>query len=83
MSHLFADGTDAGRLADPSDLDYDEAHLTDPDALNAAIDALLRAKPHMASRIPVPGTNIGQGQQGSPVAPKPSLIDAIRSKQGR
>ena len=41
-----------GRLADPSDLPYDAALVDDPAALTAAIDALLAAKPHLASRRP-------------------------------
>lgn len=53
-----------GRLADPSDLPFDEAHLTDPDALTAAIDALLAAKPHLATRRPT--GDIGQGPRTSP-----------------
>ena len=48
-----------GRLADPSDLPFDDAHLEDADALNAAVDALLARKPHLASRRPV--GSIGQG----------------------
>lgn len=48
-----------GRLADPSDLEFDDAHLEDADALNAAVDALLARKPHLASRRPV--GSIGQG----------------------
>lgn len=48
-----------GRLADPSDLEFDDAHLDDPNALNAAVDALLARKPHLASRRPV--GSIGQG----------------------
>ena len=32
-----------GRLADPSDLEFDEEHLDDPDALVAAVDELLAA----------------------------------------
>lgn len=52
-----------GRLADPSDLDYDEAHLSDPEALTAAIESLLEAKPHLASRRPV--GEIGQGPIGT------------------
>ena len=48
-----------GRLADPSDLEFDDAHLDDEDALNAAVDALLARKPHLASRRPV--GSIGQG----------------------
>ncbi|MFS0898929.1 hypothetical protein AB3M98_16160 [Mycolicibacterium litorale] len=48
-----------GRLADPSDLDFDAAHLDDADALAAAVDELLTRKPHLASRRPV--GDIGQG----------------------
>jgi hypothetical protein len=48
-----------GRLADPTDLAFDEDHLSDEDALTAAIDDLLDKKPHLASRRPVGG--IGQG----------------------
>ena len=48
-----------GRLADPSDLTFDTDHLTDPDALTAAVEALLTAKPHLASRKPT--GDIGQG----------------------
>ena len=48
-----------GRLADPTDMPFDEAHLTDPDALTAAIDALLQRKPHLASRRPA--GDVGQG----------------------
>ena len=48
-----------GRLADPTDLPFDAGHLDSPDALNAAIDALLDAKPHLASRVP--RGNVGQG----------------------
>jgi hypothetical protein len=50
-----------GRLADPSDLDFDEAHLDDPEALTAALDELLTAKPHLASRK-IHG-DVGQGAQ--------------------
>lgn len=48
-----------GRLADPADLPYDDTHLDDPEALTAAVDALLEAKPHLASRKP--SGAIGQG----------------------
>lgn len=43
---------DTGRLQDPTDIPFDPAHLEDPDALTAAIDALLTSKPHLASRRP-------------------------------
>ena len=54
--------TATGRLADPSDLAYDEALVADADALNAAIDGLLAAKPHLASRTP--RGDVGQGPTG-------------------
>jgi hypothetical protein len=52
-----------GRLADPTDLAFDEAHIDDPDALTAAVDELLANKPHLASRKPV--GDIGQGNRGA------------------
>lgn len=51
-----------GRLADPSDLPFADEHLSDPEALTAAVDALLQAKPHLASRKP--SGDIGQGVSG-------------------
>lgn len=48
-----------GRLADPTDLPYDDSLIEDDDALAGAIDALLEQKPHLASRR-VSG-DIGQG----------------------
>ncbi|MGI8394686.1 hypothetical protein [Leucobacter sp. W1038] len=51
-----------GRLQDPSDLPFDEAHLSDAEALSTAVDALLQAKPHLANRKP--SGNIGQGVSG-------------------
>ncbi|GAA2184697.1 hypothetical protein GCM10009785_33660 [Brooklawnia cerclae] len=48
-----------GRLADPNDLPFDEAILDDWSKLDAAIDELLDAHPHYATRTPH-GT-IGQG----------------------
>lgn len=50
--------TATGRLADPTDLPYDEA-LLDDEALSAAIEDLLGRKPHLASRRVV--GDIGQG----------------------
>jgi len=52
-----------GRLADPSDLPYDAAHLDDDDALTAAIDDLVARKPHLASRRP--SGDVGQGATGT------------------
>ena len=48
-----------GKLADPTDIPFDETHLDDPDALAAAVDDLLARKPHLASRRPT--GDIGQG----------------------
>lgn len=56
-----------GRLADPTDLTFDEEHLGDADKLVAAIDDLLARKPHLASRKPV--GDIGQGGRGNGDAP--------------
>ncbi|WP_422747917.1 hypothetical protein ACN27E_07570 [Mycobacterium sp. WMMD1722] len=65
-----------GRLADPADLPYDAEHLDDPDALTAALDALLTDKPHLASRKP--SGDIGQGQRG-PASGSFSLLDTLKS----
>lgn len=48
-----------GRLADPTDLPYDDGLLADPHAMEQAIDELIAAKPHMASRTP--RGSVGQG----------------------
>ena len=48
-----------GRLADPSDLPFDAAHLDDEAALTTALDDLLARKPHLASRRVV--GDVGQG----------------------
>ncbi|MGB3303725.1 MAG: hypothetical protein WBA98_13645 [Gordonia sp. (in: high G+C Gram-positive bacteria)] len=48
-----------GRLHDPTDLDFDEAHLDDGDALTEAVADLLARKPHLAARR-VTG-DVGQG----------------------
>jgi hypothetical protein len=66
-----------GRLADPSDLDYADEHLDDPDTLAAAIDDLLARKPHLASRRPV--GDIGQGNRGSSSEPF-SLLGLLKER---
>ncbi|NNH69174.1 hypothetical protein HLB23_04700 [Nocardia uniformis] len=48
-----------GKLADPTDLPYDPEHLDNPEALDAAVEALLARKPHLASRKPVGDINQG------------------------
>lgn len=64
-----------GRLADPSDLAFSEDHLADPAALTAAVDELLEAKPHLASRKPV--GDIGQGARGGS-SQETSLLQILR-----
>jgi hypothetical protein len=41
-----------GKLADLTDIPFDENHLDDPDALQAAVDGLLAREPHLANRRP-------------------------------
>lgn len=66
-----------GRLADPTDLPFDADHLEDSDALTEAIDELLEAKPHLASRRPA--GDIGQGARG-PAAGSFSLLDMLKAR---
>ena len=56
--------TAAGRLADPEDLPFDEAHLDDEDSLLAALDDLISRKPHLVSRTPVGDVGQGAGKAG-------------------
>ena len=64
-----------GRLADATDLPFDDSHLTDPDALAAAVDVLLASKPHLGNRKPT--GDIGQG--ASSVTDTFSLSGLLRS----
>lgn len=66
-----------GRLADPTDLTFDEGHL-EGDNLSRAIDELLSLKPHLASRRPV--GEIGQGV--SPATGTVDLAAILRGKAG-
>lgn len=65
-----------GRLADPSDLAYAEAHLDDADALTAAVDDLLTRKPHLASRRPSGDVGQGATSEGTSV----DLAGLLRSR---
>lgn len=66
-----------GRLADPTDLVFDAAHLEDEQALSVAIDELLAKKPHLATRQPF--GDIGQGNRG-PTSEPVSLADMLRAR---
>ena len=65
-----------GRLADPTDLEFADDHLDDPDALAAALDELLARKPHLASRRPA--GEIGQG--ATPSAGTVDLAAILRQR---
>lgn len=66
-----------GRLADPTDLPFDESHLDDVESLTTAIDELLARKPHLASRRPT--GDIGQGNRGSTSEPF-SLLGLLKER---
>lgn len=63
-----------GKLADPTDLAFRPEHLDSPEALTAAIDELLEAKPHLKTRK-VTG-DIGQGKRGAETKPV-SLLEIL------
>jgi len=65
-----------GRLADPSDLPFDAAHLDDEAALTAAIEDLLTRKPHLTARRPV--GDIGQRATSGPTTV--DLAGLLRSR---
>ena len=66
-----------GSLADPADLPFDAAHLESPEALQAAIAALLEAKPHLKARRFV--GDVGQGNRESANAGV-DLLGILRSR---
>lgn len=68
-----------GRLSDPNALPYDEAHLTDDEALSAAITALIERSPHLSATA-VAG-DVGQGDRGGTPAPF-DLIATMRQAHG-
>lgn len=67
----------SGALADPADLEFDAAHLDDPEALQAAIDAVIEAKPHLKARKFV--GDVGQGGRTS----APAEVNLLGMLQGR
>ena len=67
-----------GKLADPTDLPFDENHLGDTDSMVTAIDELLVKKPHLAARRPQ--GDIGQGPAST--ATGVDLAAILRGKAG-
>lgn len=68
-----------GRLADPSDLPFDPAHLDGADSLKSAIADLVAAKPHLKARR-VAG-DIGAGYRGDSPAPRVDLLQIMKGMQ--
>lgn len=68
-----------GRLADPTDLEFDEAHIEDPEKLAAAVDDLLARKPHLKARR-IAG-DVGQGNRGN-TAGEVDLLGSLRGLVG-
>ena len=64
-----------GRLHDASDLDFDPDRLEGDGGVEAAITALLEAKPHLAKRAP--SGDVGAGVRGE-VDAAPDLISIMR-----
>lgn len=65
-----------GRLADPSDLPFDAAHLDDPDALAAAVTDLVKNKPGLKAQKFT--GSIGAGDRGTPKKAPVDLISLMR-----
>lgn len=66
-----------GRLADPADLEFNEEHLDDPEALAAAVAALIERKPGL--RAQQLGGDVGAGKRGTPAKAPADLISIIRA----
>lgn len=64
-----------GKLADPTDLEFNPDLLDDTDRMAEAIDNLLAAKPHLKSRKP--SGDVGQGNRGKSEEPF-SLLKALQ-----
>ena len=65
-----------GRLVDPSGLPYDAALVNNPEALDAAITALLLASPHLG-RIVVSG-DVDQDARDEVEPPAPNLLSILK-----
>lgn len=65
-----------GKLADPTDLEFDERLLEDRDALERAVDELVAAKPHLGDRRP--RGDVDQGVRTTPATV--SLSGMLRAR---
>lgn len=75
LHRMQVEGT--GALADASDLPFDPSHLESPEALQAAIDALIEAKPHLKARRFAPDA-AAQGPK-TPASAPVDLLGALRN----
>ena len=66
-----------GRLLDPTDLPFRVENIESPEAMTAAIGALLEDKPHLANRRPK--GDAGQGVRGDAENPV-SILSILRSR---
>lgn len=65
-----------GRLADPNDLEFAPEHLDDPEALAAAVTALVKNKPGLKAQKFT--GSIGAGDRGTPKKAPVDLISLMR-----
>ncbi|NMF32282.1 hypothetical protein HF851_08325 [Corynebacterium ammoniagenes] len=65
-----------GRLADPSDLEFNAEHLTDTEALSTAIGTLIAAKPGLKAQQ-VSG-DVGAGVREQPKPPTTDLLAIMK-----
>lgn len=77
QSLFHARVTALGKLADPTDLPFDEALLDDGAALETAVDELIARKPHLAART---FGDVGQGAR--PTGEQVDLAGILRQRAG-
>jgi hypothetical protein len=80
----FADPADALAFLDLEQFDVDEDGQTDPDEIRAALDELLRRKPHLAAqggkRTPVPDRSQGATDRDAPLTTAQQFAQALRDR---
>ena len=61
---LLADPSDLARYADPGDL-VDDDGVPDADRIREAVQTLVTERPHLRTRRPAEGTDVGQGARNT------------------
>lgn len=77
----LANPLDALAFINPTDFEVDRNGEVDSDALNEAIDDLLRARPYLASGRPIPFQGGGDGGAKPEPKPEASLDEQIQAAQ--